>query len=118
MRGAPCFDPFVLSLEPRGGDAHHAEHAWPLRRPMPIRSAAWKETKERDERPKTIHVFSARDRAEIPDLAPLGLPPARGEYRWTVRTFPDWAYVEQLTGLANRLYRSSSTSAPRTVVLP
>ena len=66
----------------------------------------------------TIHVFSARVRAEIPDLAPLGLPPARGEYRWTVRTFPDWAYVEQLTGLANRLYRSSSTSAPRTVVLP
>jgi hypothetical protein len=66
----------------------------------------------------TIHVFSAREEATVPDLAPLGLPPARGEYRWTVRVFPDFAYVEQLTNVANRLYRSSSTSAPRTIVLP
>jgi hypothetical protein len=66
----------------------------------------------------TIHVFSAREEATVPDLVPLGLPPARGEYRWTVRVFPDFGYIEQLTSVANRLYRSSSTSAPRTIVLP
>lgn len=66
----------------------------------------------------TIHVFSARAEANVPDLAPLGLPPARGEYRWTVRVFPDFDFVESMSGVGNRLYRSSSTSAPRTVVLP
>lgn len=66
----------------------------------------------------TIHLFSAREEAKVPDLAPLGLPPARGEYRWTVRVFPDFDFVESMSGVANRLYRSSSTSAPRTVVLP
>lgn len=67
---------------------------------------------------KTIHVFSARDDAKVPDLQALGLPPARGEYRWTVRVFPDFAFVEAMSGIENRLYRSASTSRPRTIVLP
>lgn len=69
---------------------------------------------------KAIHVFSAKDDAKVPDLAPLGLPPARGEYRWTVRVFPDFAFVDEVAipGVNARLYRSSSTSAPRTITLP
>lgn len=66
----------------------------------------------------TIHVFTAREDAKVPDLGALGLAPARGEYRWTVRVFPDFGYVEAMSGTLNRLYRSSSTSAPRTIVLP
>jgi hypothetical protein len=66
----------------------------------------------------TIHVFSAKADAKVPDLAPLGLPPARGEYRWTVRVFPDFAFVEAMSGATNRLYRSSSTSSARTITLP
>lgn len=67
---------------------------------------------------RTIHVFSATSDAKVPDLAALGIAPARGEYRWSVRVFPDFAYVEAMSGTLNRLYRSSSTSAPRTIVLP
>lgn len=67
---------------------------------------------------RTVHVFSATQDAKVPDLAALGLSPARGEYRWTVRVFPDLAFVEAMSGTSNRLYRSSSTSAPRTIVLP
>ena len=40
------------------------------------------------------------------------------KYRWTVRVFPDFVYVESMSGTANRLYRSSSTSSPRTITLP
>lgn len=67
---------------------------------------------------KTLHVFSAKVNTPVPDLAPLGLPPARGEYRWTVRVFPDWSFVEQIGPVNSRLYYSSSTSAPRTITLP
>jgi hypothetical protein len=66
----------------------------------------------------TIHVFSGSADARVPDLAPLGLPPARGDYRWTVRVFPDFAFVEAMSGATNRLYRSSSTSSARTITLP
>jgi hypothetical protein len=65
-----------------------------------------------------IHVFSAREETKVPDLGALGLPAARGEYRWTVRVFPDFGFVESMSGTLNRLFRSSSTSAPRTIVLP
>lgn len=67
---------------------------------------------------KTIRVFSAKPSAIVPDLAPLGLPPARGDYQWTVRAFPDFNFVEQIGPSGSRLYRSSSTSSPRTITLP
>lgn len=67
---------------------------------------------------KTIHLFSAMFDAKVPDLGVFGLSRARGEYRWTVRVFPDFPFVESMSGADNRLYRSSSTSAPRTIVLP
>lgn len=67
---------------------------------------------------QTIRIFSAKPNTPVPDLQSLGLPAARGEYRWTVRAFPDWAFVDDLPPLGNRLYRSSSTSSPRTITLP
>jgi len=66
----------------------------------------------------TIPVFGARPEGKVPDLAALVAAPARGEYRWTVRTFPDFDFVESMSLLANRIYWSFSTSAPRTIVLP
>ena len=66
----------------------------------------------------TIHVFSASEDARVPDLTPLGLPPARGEYRWTVRVFNDFAFVEAMSGVDARLFWAHGTSAPRTITLP
>lgn len=67
---------------------------------------------------KTIHVFSTDYETKLPDLRPLGIPPLHGEYRWTVRVFPDFAVVDAMSGTLNRLYRASSAAAPRTIVLP
>ncbi len=66
----------------------------------------------------TIHVMTASIETTVPDLASLGLPPARGRYAWTVRDFPDFEFVDSLSGVDVRLYRAASTSAPRTIVLP
>jgi hypothetical protein len=66
---------------------------------------------------KTIHVFSATEETSIPDLQVLGLPPARGDYQWTVRVFPDFAFVENMSGIDSRIYWPSSTSPPKTITL-
>jgi len=66
----------------------------------------------------TIHVLTADHETTIPDLTAVGLPAATGRYRWTVRNYPDYSFVDQISGLNVRLYPASSLSAPRTIVLP
>lgn len=67
---------------------------------------------------RIIHVISATQAAHVPDLTRLDLPPAKGEYTWTVRVFPDYTFVDEVSGIDRRLFTSSSTSAPKTIVLP
>lgn len=66
----------------------------------------------------TLHLATASPEAHVPDLVALGLPPATGRWSWTVRHFPDFEFVEALSGMDARLYRAVSASSPRSVVLP
>lgn len=67
---------------------------------------------------RTIHVITTANDAAVPDLTKLELPPAHGRYTWTVRSFPDFSFVDQLSGIFPRLVRAQSESAPRTIVIP
>ena len=66
----------------------------------------------------TIRVVTAEAEARVPDLTEVTLPRATGRYAWTVRSFPDFAFVDALSGLDVRLYRARSSAGPRTVFLP
>ncbi len=67
---------------------------------------------------RTIWIVSASTDTTVPDLTALGLPRASGRYTWTVRSYPDFAFVDSLSGIDVRLYRAVSASSPRTIVLP
>lgn len=67
---------------------------------------------------RTLHVLTASNDAVVPNAGAVGLPPASGRYAWTVRAFPDFTFVDSISGIDVRLYRAVSASSPRTIVLP
>lgn len=67
---------------------------------------------------RTVHIVTAERSQGIPDLASVGFPRLSGDYTWTVRHFPDFSFVDKISGIDVRLYRATSTSAPRAITLP
>lgn len=64
----------------------------------------------------TIVVGTDSGTAQVPDLAALGLPRASGIYRWSVKRYPDFHVIDQLSG-AFLTALPSARSRARTLVL-
>ena len=53
----------------------------------------------------------------LPDAKAVGVTALTGTYTWTVRSYPNLTFVEQVWGADGRRFRPFAISAPRTVVL-
>ncbi|MBX3228914.1 MAG: carboxypeptidase regulatory-like domain-containing protein [Labilithrix sp.] len=53
----------------------------------------------------------------LPDPRPLGVSTLAGTYTWTVRSFPNLTWVENVWGPDGRRYRPFAISPPRTITI-
>lgn len=64
----------------------------------------------------TIRVVTREPVASLPDVAELGASPPRGEYSWTVRSYPEIRFVDGFGGSDGARFFAVGISAPRSIV--